>query len=569
MRRFVVFLLSLLLVLCLLPTLSVAAAGEAEPGETAEGESVPGKTKVLGDANLSGKVDLGDACAILYEYWELSTGGQSTFDEQQFANSDINTDYVVNAADANVIAKYLVELDSSTELGEKYTESNFVEEDADVDFSFVDDNGESTVYVNSGNSATVSVIVAIDSGDNKVSALDLQFACSEGLTITKIDNLPDNDDAFQGNHIRAINPAKLRAVTYSGEDPMVPHKGKAVFRLTVEVSNTLAVGKYEVGLSSDCRAYKDGTSEIYSTSVTPLTIEVEGYNVQFLNEDGTGLQNSSYAYGEKPVYTGGTPTKAPTEKYEFEFTGWNPEIDIVTKDTQYMAVYSQKLREYNVTFNANNGTDAVSKKVIFGNTVDKPEDPKKSGYAFDGWFADEKLSTPFDFATEITKETKIYAGWTQITYTVTGDTEWTQGSGTDPVFTVKRNIADDTCIDHFKGVSIDGTALEKDKDYTVVKGSTVVTLKAATLDKLAAGEHSVSIGFDDGEIGAKLSVKAAPTQEDPIQENPTQDPVEQPKDEPASPKTGDSSRNILWCALLMISAFGTAVCVRSRKREQA
>ena len=41
----------------------------------------------------------------------------------------------------------------------------------------------------------------------------------------------------------------------------------------------------------------------------------------------------------KPNYTGSTPNKKATNKYTYEFKGWNPTIVSVTKDATYQAVF--------------------------------------------------------------------------------------------------------------------------------------------------------------------------------------------------------------------------------------
>jgi uncharacterized protein YjdB len=97
-----------------------------------------------------------------------------------------------------------------------------------------------------------------------------------------------------------------------------------------------------------------------------------------------------------------------------------------------------------------------------------------------------------------------------IEYTVvSGDqSTWKQGSEDSLTITVKRSVNDEECFRHFKDVLIDGNPLEKDKDYTAGSGSTVITLKASALKKLAAGEHTVTAEFDDGTAETKVTIAA-------------------------------------------------------------
>ena len=69
------------------------------------------------------------------------------------------------------------------------------------------------------------------------------------------------------------------------------------------------------------------------------------YTVRFKTE-ASFLQSETLAYGELPVYKGSTPTYPAEGKYEF--TGWYPEVDIVTGDIDYVAQFIQHkaLNEY-------------------------------------------------------------------------------------------------------------------------------------------------------------------------------------------------------------------------------
>ncbi len=61
--------------------------------------------------------------------------------------------------------------------------------------------------------------------------------------------------------------------------------------------------------------------------------------IKFINYDGNELQSTEVAYGAMPVYTGATPTKPLDAEYTYTFTGWDNEIEPVTEDKTYTAVF--------------------------------------------------------------------------------------------------------------------------------------------------------------------------------------------------------------------------------------
>ena len=65
---------------------------------------VPVGEGLLGDANLDGKVDSSDASAVLGEYSELATSGNTTFKKpQQKINADVNFDNKIDSKDASLM----------------------------------------------------------------------------------------------------------------------------------------------------------------------------------------------------------------------------------------------------------------------------------------------------------------------------------------------------------------------------------------------------------------------------------------------------------------------------------
>lgn len=91
-------------------------------------------------------------------------------------------------------------------------------------------------------------------------------------------------------------------------------------------------------------------------------------------------------------------------------------VSVTVKDTKH-----------NVIFNTDGGTAISTMSVQRGTIITKPEDPKKEGYDFLGWFKQASLATAFDFSQPILGNTTIYAGWdilgVQITFEVNGGTE--------------------------------------------------------------------------------------------------------------------------------------------------
>ena len=169
---------------------------------------------------------------------------------------------------------------------------------------------------------------------------------------------------------------------------------------------------------------------------------------------------------------------------------------------------------------------------------------------------------PITLETEVTVTVSEETQPETVTYALTseGDLSWAKASKVDLVLTVKRSIADETCFDHFTGVKLDGKLLEKDKDYTVEPGSTVVTLKAATLQKLNVGKHTLEILFDDGQVTTDLNILAAGSATTTTTKTTT-------SKTNRSARTGDDRSLSLWIALLAAGLGGFSYAWYRLRRE--
>ena len=103
---------------------------------------------------------------------------------------------------------------------------------------------------------------------------------------------------------------------------------------------------------------------------------------------------------------------------------------------------------YQVSFQVNGGSQIDATTVVNGRTVTQPADPTKANNVFLGWYADEALTVPFDFAaTTVKADTTIYARWAErqvgvAEYTVDFDLGYEGADALASVTTIGGSIYD-------------------------------------------------------------------------------------------------------------------------------
>ena len=155
----------------------------------------------------------------------------------------------------------------------------------------------------------------------------------------------------------------------------------------------------------------------------------------------------------------------------------------------------------------------------------------------------------------------------EITYKIIEGANQTVIKGKGSSVTIKS----DGDFDKFVKVSIDNAEVAKEH-YTAEAGSTVITLKAAYVETLAAGNHTVRIDHTDGFAQTVLTVQDEEEEKKPGGSGgqPSDQPDDGSKDDPSkaspakrtSPKTGDGMPVIWLCA--MVISF---VIVRTLRRS--
>lgn len=107
----------------------------------------------------------------------------------------------------------------------------------------------------------------------------------------------------------------------------------------------------------------------------------------------------------------------------YTFTGWFTDAQLTTPYDFNSAVEGNftlyagwEIRQYTVTYNYNyEGAPAsATRQVTFGQSVEAPDDPVRSGYIFIGWYTQTEITAnteQYDFTLPVEGDLTLYAGW--------------------------------------------------------------------------------------------------------------------------------------------------------------
>ncbi|MBR6378822.1 MAG: T9SS type A sorting domain-containing protein [Fibrobacter sp.] len=138
------------------------------------------------------------------------------------------------------------------------------------------------------------------------------------------------------------------------------------------------------------------TGEVTYTAVVDSTLNK--YTVTFVDEDGTSVLKAATAYdygtAAANIVKPANPTKPGNAGVTYTFSGWAPEIAMVTKNVTYRATYRSSANTYSVTFVDEDGSVLLAAREYDYGTpaadVVTPENPTKAPtaeytYTFAGW----------------------------------------------------------------------------------------------------------------------------------------------------------------------------------------
>ena len=108
---------------------------------------------------------------------------------------------------------------------------------------------------------------------------------------------------------------------------------------------------------------------------------------------------------------------APADNYPITITPdsaagmYNVDLKPYTPDIQNGNIHVHG-STWRVTFESNGGSAVPAANVPKDTAVAEPTAPTRVGNTFGGWYSDEALTAPWDFATPVTQDMTLYAKWT-------------------------------------------------------------------------------------------------------------------------------------------------------------
>lgn len=189
---------------------------------------------------------------------------------------------------------------------------------------------------------------------------------------------------------------------------------------TVNAANIIKTGAKLTGI----RVAYHGPSPIseetegYEADERTYTIRLSDVTVTTLYDDGSSYEAPDGSYTLiNPVVDGSSNSYTGTVIYKedgIERTGaFSIEVKLPEPWKHYWVILELNggtiIRDDDTTMTA---VEAWNRQVKEGTAISQPaNEPQKLGYRFKGWFQDPSFKTPYDFASEIKRDTRIYAKW--------------------------------------------------------------------------------------------------------------------------------------------------------------
>ena len=225
---------------------------------------------------------------------------------------------------------------------------------------------------------------------------------------------------------------------------------------------------------------------------------INKYTIKWVNWDGSEVRtDTEVPYGTE-LEVPEDPTRAADDQYTYTFKGWTPEVETVTGDAVYTAVYDKTVNKYTIKWVNWDGSEVrTDTEVPYGTELEVPEDPTRAAddqytYTFKDWTPEVKTVTgDATYQATYTKEANTYT----LTYDLDGG-EWE--NDTTYTYPKKYNEEVEVKADPTKeGYTFVSWMSE---EVEVVNGKFTMPAKNVTLKaKWEANIYKVTYDLDGGE----------------------------------------------------------------------
>ena len=173
---------------------------------------------------------------------------------------------------------------------------------------------------------------------------------------------------------------------------------------------------------SSSQSQPSTSSSSESSSSTPIA----SYTITWKCGDEVLEVDNNVKAGELPVYNGATPTKESTDRYDYVFSTWDPEVAPASRDQVYIAAFTRVEKTFTITWKNDDGSVLLTQdNVAYGTLPNYEGTPSKASsesvdYSFKGWDPEIKRATKdVVYTATYTESTRKY----DITWLNEDDTE--------------------------------------------------------------------------------------------------------------------------------------------------
>mgnify|MGYP003309025943 CR=1 FL=1 len=378
-----------------------------------EGEEVKEKDyelSVWGDINQDGYANILEVVKIINHI--VGFEGQEIIGIR-LVSSDLNGDGKINIVDLNKLIRYIVF--EKLEIGEigqvkkpeieiKGVEINgWYKDDTRVVIRANEENFQKTIYTINGKVVETTdkeEVLIVQEGINKIIAFTSNTNGSESDVVQKeikidkqapviesIKKTPEEEtqEAVIIEIVAKDNLSGLNEEAYSFDGGLTWQKEN--YKEYKENQENI-----EIRIRDNAGNIKSAIASIQNIT----NVERTEFDVIFKNYNGDILQASQLEKGSIPTYKGETPKKE-LAGYNSRFAGWDKPIQLVTDDIEYVATFTDKIIEYNISYELNGGTVDTENPTTYNVETETftLKKPQKEDYTFIGWSLNQEENLAF------------------------------------------------------------------------------------------------------------------------------------------------------------------------------